>query len=215
MPRSHKLVSSMTHVWKTLGTRTQSDSCDKLMLSNAPNATFNDLRIQTMRWEGNLGPAITATTVYWSKSGHAGHWRRQWAGINRAITRAAHSATTPHPEEVTSSATPVARQATSPAPAPRSRELESPLLAPPYQIQDWAHRQSVEHTGRSSPENRAEKDIKDAVGPSPVTTALLWGNVEAHGLLDTGSMVSFVTAHLLETTDSNELVKDLAIRPDV
>ena len=63
--------------------------------------------------------------------------------------------------------------------------------------------------------NRADREIKDAVGPSPVATVLLWGQVKAHGLLDTGSMVSFVTADFFRDhiqPRGNELMKDLTIR---
>ena len=63
--------------------------------------------------------------------------------------------------------------------------------------------------------NRADREIKDAVGPSPVATALLWGQVKAHGLLHTGSVVSFVTADFFRDhiqPRGNELMKDLAIR---
>ena len=48
-----------------------------------------------------------------------------------------------------------------------------------------------------------------------MATALLWGQVEAHGLLGTGSMVSFVTADFFRDQvqrQGNELIKDLAIR---
>ena len=101
---------------------------------------------------------------------------------------------------------------------PGPGKLKSPVLAPPYQRQDRAHQQPIEHTehpDRSSPVNRADREIKDAVGPSPVATVLLWGRVKAHGLLDTGSMVSFVTADFFRDhiqPRGNELMKDLTIR---